>query len=322
MTHDIPWKLLEKHFANKSGKREFELVNKWKSEASENFIIYKQLEDYFLETGSLPVGFTPNTARALKKVSSKTDVLAKQITWPYTLLKIASVILFLLGGWWIIYQYSDKKKDFNFTQVNTSDTMRTMVTLPDNSHIWINSGSSLTYSKTFDKIREVFLKGEAYFEIARDTTRPFIIHAGKTTTRVLGTKFDIRSYSFEKQVLLTVTHGRVSFGSTERDSKLYLVGQKGIFDNQTGKLEKLTNNNPNFLAWKTREFYFDDETVEAIFKTLAEVYHFRFAFENSALKTRRLTASFTKRPLNEIIQTISVSANLSVSLQNKIYIIK
>jgi hypothetical protein len=103
---------------------------------------------------------------------------------------------------------------------------------------------------------------------AHDAAHPFIIHAGKTTTRVVGTKFNIRSYLAENLVTLTVTEGKVSFGSSPTTSALFTRGQTGAFDLRTGSLQKTESKNPNFLAWKTREFYFENMPLDSVLQKI------------------------------------------------------
>jgi transmembrane sensor len=321
MQQDIPWKLLEKHFARKTSAREISQINKWKALNEENLFIFAQLEVYFLKNGKLPIEFSPNIKAARKKVYQKAGIRSLRISWGQVAWRAAASIVLLVGCWWAVQQFSSRKPEPQFVTITTSDTTQTMLTLPDSSHVWVNAGSSITYPAKTGALREVFLKGEAYFEVAHDTAHPFVIHAGKTTTRVLGTKFNIRSYPAENLVTLTVTEGKVSFGLSPDTSALFTLGQMGVFDLRTGSLQKAESKNPNFLAWKTREFYFENMPLDSVFKTLGEVYHFNYRFAEKVNKSSMITARFNNRPLAEIVETIAASANLTLTLQNRIYII-
>lgn len=136
--------------------------------------------------------------------------------------------------------------DFIISQ-DSLDFMR----LPDGTKVWLNKGTELSYTKNYNRIiREVHLKGEAYFEVQKDSLRPFIIKAGDSHTRVLGTSFNLRAYQ-KQSPRLTVVSGKVTF--TNEDSEQILVlspGETGILDSEEGKLIKKLNGDPHFLDWK------------------------------------------------------------------------
>jgi len=320
MIHDIPWIILEKHFANETSASENQHINEWLDSASENAMILEQLRHYYQTYKSLPIEFTPDAKAGLERVSQKTISKTRVIRVPNLWWKVAAVLLIGFCSWWFAHE-QPIKHTAEFTTVLKSDTTVATITLSDGSHIWLNAHSSIKYPEKFDNTREVFLDGEAYFEIAHDSAHPFVVHTSNTQTRVLGTKFDIRSYASENHTTLTVTEGKVGFGNVAKQVIL-TVNQKAEFDKLSGNVLKVENDNCNFMSWKTLDFDFDNQPLETVFKTLAEVYHFNYQFDTSNLKSRILTASFHHRPLSEIMQAISLSADAQVIQQNGKYFIK
>lgn len=321
MVHDIPWMLLEKHFANETSASESQQINEWLDSASENALILEQLQNYYQTYGSLPIEFIPDTKAGLENVSEKIVLKPGRFQLSNLWWKVAAILLIGFCSWWLVHEPAIKHTT-EFSAILKADTTVRTITLSDGSHIWLNTHSSIKYPEKFDNTREVFLEGEAYFEIAHDSAHPFIIRTPNTQTRVLGTKFDIRSYTSENHTTLTVSEGKVSFGNAANKQVVLTVNQKGTFDKTSGDVSEVENDNCNFMSWKTLDFDFDGQPLETVFKTLSEVYHFKYQFDSSSLKTRILTASFRHRPLSEIIQTISLSANAQVILQNGKYSIK
>jgi Fe2+-dicitrate sensor, membrane component len=321
MLYDIPWQILEKYFASETNELENQQVEKWIDSAAENEMIFDQLQRYYKTSGSLPIEFIPDTEAALKKVSKETGAKSKILRLSSIWWKVAAVLLVAVSTWWFVFDHQEKNTPLAMAELK-ADADALSVVLSDGSHIWLNAHSSIKYPKKFGNTRNIYLDGEAYFEVAHDSKHPFIVHTPKTQTRVLGTKFNVRSYSSEKQIVVTVSEGKVGFGSAANSQVILLPNQKGAFDRQTGNVTKMENNDSNFMAWKTLEFSFDGETLAEVFKTLAEAYHFSYKFDSPDLKTRIVTANFSKRPLDEIMQTISLSANVQVSLQNGTYYIK
>ena len=335
MKNDIPWQLLEKYFAKTTLKggfnsaqpptpddQENELVNEWLASATENTFILEQLQQYFKATGELPIDFVPDSKVALNKISGKISNSSKPKTTRYTISslwwKAAAVLFFAFCGWWLVNN-NIKKQSLLASVMIAKGSLDSMV-LSDGSRIWLNAGSEIKYPEKFNSKREISLTGEAYFEIAHDQNHPFIIHSGTTQTQVLGTKFTIRSYPSENLASVIVTEGKVSFGASQH--VILTSGKKGTYDKQSEQTMASDNDDSNFMAWKTKSFNFDAQSLESVFKSLAEVYHFTYHFENANMKERKLTAKFTQRPLDEIIQSIAIAANVNILSKSNSYIIK
>ena len=138
-----------------------------------------------------------------------------------------------------------------FLEFAVSEDSLEMLRLPDGTRVWLNKHTTLSYGKTFNRtIREVHLDGEAYFEVRRDSLRPFIIRAGSSETRVLGTSFNLKAYP-QSVPELTVVTGRVTFSQEDSENLLVLAaGEQGVLDKQAGQLIKRQNKDPHFLDWK------------------------------------------------------------------------
>ncbi len=116
-------------------------------------------------------------------------------------LRAAAVLVIALGLGYSLFSLFRTPMSETSTEANVQSELK----LPDGSHVWVHSSSRLRYPSAFaaDQ-REVFLEGEAYFEITKDPARPFIVHTHETTTKVVGTSFDLRNYGKEEHVELTV----------------------------------------------------------------------------------------------------------------------
>jgi transmembrane sensor len=335
MKNDIPWQLLEKYFAKTRLKAGFnsaqppttddqeKLINEWLASATENTMILEQLQLYFQATGELPIDFVPDSKVALNKIFGKISNSSKPKTTRITISslwwKAAAVLLIAICGWWLVNNNFKKQSPMLTSVIMTKGSLDSIV-LSDGSRIWLNAGSEIKYPEKFSSKREITLTGEAYFEIAHDQNHPFIIHSGSTQTQVLGTKFTIRSFPSENLASVIVTEGKVSFGASQH--VILTHGKKGTYDKQSGQTLASDNDNPNFMAWKTKEFNFDGQPLKSVFKSLAEVYHFKYRFENANMQERKLTAKFTQRPLDEIIQSIAIAANVNILSKSNSFIIK
>lgn len=179
----------------------------------------------------------------------------------------------------LIYKASQTAASAN--EQNTIETPnggQYMVILPDNSKVWLNAASSLKYPVSFinSKNRIVELKGEAYFEIAKEKTHPFIVKTDRQQVEVLGTHFNINSYSNEPAAATTLLEGSVKI-SNAVDYKILKPGEQALLT--TKSLNVGLANTEEAIAWKNGYFRFNDEKIQSIMRKIARWYNVEVAFE-------------------------------------------
>jgi len=122
----------------------------------------------------------------------------------------------------------------HFNEIMVSPGTRTKVQLPDGTQVWVNADSKFSYPESFKgQTREVFLDGEAYFDVVKDPKHPFIVHTSGINIRVLGTAFNVKAYKAEHTIEATLVHGLIEVTKTEHpeESKIILrPHEKLIFD--------------------------------------------------------------------------------------------
>lgn len=227
------------------------------------------------------------------------------------LLRIAAVLFIGMagvGGWLTLKEYGGYEK-------YSSQQGKELIELNDGSVITLNEGSTLKYAVSQkSNERKVVLSGEAFFEVARDTTRPFIVVAGETVVEVLGTSFNIRAYEATETIEVTVQSGMVSMAERRSSDKQILLqpGNKGLYNKTERQLEFLSSADPNTFAWKTGELVFDETRLSDVVEVLNRVYGVSLKIDNDALADCPLTVSFADQEfsavLNVIINTFDLHA--------------
>lgn len=164
---------------------------------------------------------------------------------------------------------------------------RTKVVLADGTQVWLNSGTSLKYPVVFkgDK-REISLEGEAYFDVAHNPAKPFIVHSGDLTVRVLGTAFGVRT--FHGEIKTALIRGSVELKAKHQVQKLS-PGQVGQYNTQSTTLSLSDEEARGIVAWKDNMLYFDNVDLDEIAETLGRTYDYEFVFDNPALKKLSFT---------------------------------
>lgn len=155
--------------------------------------------------------------------------------------------------------------------------------LPDGTLVWLNAASTLSYSSNFEKgnSRKVQLEGEAYFEVAKDSRRRFIVETANTQVEVLGTHFNVNTYPDESSIKTTLLEGSVKVTSTlTTETKLLKAGQQAQ-TSKSGKIKIESNiDTEEVLSWKNRVFKFTNADLATVMKQLSRWYDVEVDIEN------------------------------------------
>lgn len=190
------------------------------------------------------------------------------------------------------------------------------VLLEDGTHLIVNRNSTLRYSKKFlAGEREVFLSGEAWFDVARDTTRPFVIDAGEALVEVLGTSFNVNAYKENEVVEITVESGLVAMSAKEDKEDLIVVkaGSGGTYHKSQKELILHKSSDPNNISWKTRDLYFDGSNLREVTDLVNRVYGANMVITNPGLASCEITVTFKDQSLEAILKVLEMTLDLDIS---------
>ena len=160
------------------------------------------------------------------------------------------------------------------------------IELEDGTKIWMNSESRLRYPVAFfNDTREVYLEGEAYFEVQRDVNRPFIVHSGEQKVTVLGTSFGISCYASEVNDYTTLVSGKVKVDFKRGKQSFVLEpGKQVAYDKKSGIATERKVDVAEFVAWKNGKYVFKQKCLEDILSTLSRWYDFEVFYQNEDVK--------------------------------------
>ena len=253
----------------------------------------------------------PAPATAATQIKKRSPLLRSM----YIGASVAAAVVLLLGVSWLlrrqqpVRQLAETAADTTTWQNRQNGkATKAILELTDGSKIWLNADSKLTYPEVFTGAsREVYLEGEAFFEVANNVARPFIIHLHKGTIKVLGTSFNIRAYENEP-VQTSVTTGKVAFipkydgvSDKQPDTILITPDVKVTFTQHTGNVVKETTTSADDKAWTEGRLVFRNTTLESISMELERTFGKKVQFSAEAPKHYRLTGSFQHNSLQEIM---------------------
>lgn len=172
-------------------------------------------------------------------------------------------------------------------------TENRLIHLPDGSIAIVMKGSKLTYPTSFDglKTREVYLEGEAYFDIKHNNKKAFIVHTGRLQTTVLGTAFNVKALKSDKYIVVTVTRGKVSVGDNHKIFGTITPNQQIVFNKEKVNSQKKQVDAAEFECWQGQDLLLDDVTMVEASKLLKERFKVDILCADPKLQTSRFTTT-------------------------------
>ena len=190
------------------------------------------------------------------------------------------------------------------------------VVLEDGTEVIVNRHSKLKYSRKFNQEeRKIYLSGEAWFDVARDTTMPFVIDAGEALVEVLGTSFNVNAYRDNPTVEITVESGLVAMSAKEdlKDLIVMMAGSGGSYNKNQRELKLIPTSDPNSISWKTRELFFDASTLREVTELLNKVYDTHIVIMNEELASCPITVTFRDQTLEAILNVLELTLDLQLT---------
>lgn len=191
--------------------------------------------------------------------------------------------------------------------------------LPDGTVVWMNSESSLRFPESFaSDRREVYLTGEAYFEVKKDRSSPFLVHTEEGSVRVLGTSFNVSAYPGDKLWQTTLVEGMVAVVRGQEDILMHPNEQYQI-DTRTG-VGELKEVSPEFYtSWRDGKFYFKAYTFEELVERLERWYDFKMFYTSENIKSRRFSGVVNKhQPLQEMLSFLEMTSDVRFDVKGNV----
>jgi len=235
-------------------------------------------------------------------------------------MRVAAAALVILSlGMATFYLVNPDIFSRKITITTGNDEKNIQVGLPDGSKIFLNRNSEFSYLSNFGgRGRNVILKGEAFFEIAPDASKPFIIDAGDAKVRVVGTSFNVITSNSESAVEVFVKTGKVMLSNNSGSRSLNL--DPGFIGTMAPEISgKTLNNNPNYLSWKTGLLVYNGQKLDVVFSDLKKVYNMDIQAADPAILQNEWTSPIDNQPQETIIRLICASFNLSYTKDGNIY---
>lgn len=233
-----------------------------------------------------------------------------------TLLSVAAAVCLLLVAALVGYKVAQNNIMEQTFVVVADRGEQSSVVLPDGSRVRLNSESQLTYTSSFNsKERTLTLSGEAYFEVARNEKIPFIVRTNEVEITALGTKFNVRAYDDESNIVATLVEGKIKT-ATEEQALIISPNTNSTFDrnNRTLKMTPVENAE-HAVPWLRNEVVFKGETLAQVALLLERMYDVEIEFDNEHITSYKYHGLVRNNDLHNILSLIVESSPVTYRLQ-------
>ncbi|NDP23016.1 MAG: DUF4974 domain-containing protein [Paludibacter sp.] len=293
----------------------------------------KKTEDYLLG-----VKFKPNLVlnqyevdASFKKIKERIELTTspeikhsiKRINLFSTIIfRVASSFALLLTLGFLGYNYYNDHQQIIIA--NNADLVK-FTSLPDGSKVWLRSKSSIAYHPSYNKNRNIELKGEALFEVTKDKSHPFTVETKLGNITVLGTVFSVRANENEQFTKALLKEGSIKFTVNNGDNEVILKpGEEAVHVEGANNIEvKKVDNIDKQLAWQSHKYSFNNEPLSEIIAVIADAFNKKIKIQDRNLEKQRFTLKFNRNEsFTKILDILSDVAKFKYRQENGIYIIE
>ncbi|QSE96170.1 FecR family protein [Fulvivirga lutea] len=309
LKQNIPELEIARLLAEEASEQDIAIVEEWVSSNSENQEI---LAEYIDAYNYQPQKVEFNSVEAFKKLSYQLDKETPVRKMPLSismfyrvaasllLFAICGILLFGLSKWMISDELVVKSNPFG---------QKSTIQLSDGTIVKLNSGSKLSYPAEFHgNERKVYLEGEAFFDVTRDTEHPFLVITKNLTTQVLGTSFNINA--FDSTIKVTVATGKVKVSEIGGQQVILNPNDQAVY-HKAGRLTKKEVLLATELAWTENTLRFEEASIQLIAKQLEMWYGIPINIEDVVGANCSVTGNYKDENLINVLEAISWSTGLS-----------
>lgn len=304
-------RIIREYLSNRFSPEMEERIQKWIIQENGSAEKEKASFEYWNE---LDIEANSDTYLALKRTNRKIGYLKTPFFSKTARIAAALIPLFFIIGGYLYYTSNQNR----LIEISTAYGETKQILLPDSSEIWINAGTTVKYLKTFSsKERVVQLDGEAYFAVKKDSSKPFIVQTNQLSVKVLGTKFNVKSYSTDKNITTTLTTGKVEVSTLSKDSRVLKPNEQLTYNRSTSKIEIVEIPAAETSNWITGNLIFINVSFAEIVRTLERKFDIAIEYRDSTYASKLYTVKFLKgENQNEVLKILGDIVGFTYEVKN------
>lgn len=297
--------IIKKYLSNRFSPETEEKLQKWIIKDKDIEAKKEASQEYWDE---LEMKSDSSTIAALERVNLRIGYNKEQLENVVLYHKFARFVAVIIplcliaGG--LFYYLSPQNE---LIKISAAYGEQRRLVLPDDSEVWLNAGSTITFPESFAKDKRlVTLNGEACFSVKKDTLKPFIVETPTLSVKVLGTKFNVKAYSDEEYVTTTLISGKVEVNVQSQHSRILYPNEQLTYDKKTSSVEMSEIDAETAESWIIGRVIFISATPDEIFRTLERRYNSTIENMVNIPSSKRYTVKFLKNEsLDEMLNILA-----------------
>ncbi|MDN5217437.1 FecR domain-containing protein [Fulvivirgaceae bacterium BMA12] len=254
-----------------------------------------------------------------RRIKESNDLIGRKLF--YKISGVAAAIVLMVGAaLWYNDNTLSTPSEHSISEVirkKTGSGQKLTLQLPDGSKVVLNAESEITYAIPFSSNREVKLSGEAFFDVKKDPEHPFTVLTRYTTTKVVGTSFNIRSYTYESETAISVLTGKVEVSDHNGHEAALIPAQQGVFDFKHDQLLVTPFSAEAIAGWKDGLLLFNNTPLTEVMDRLEKWYGVQFEITDGTLMEGKYTGRYNNASLEKILDGVSYASGFDFKIKDK-----
>ncbi len=237
------------------------------------------------------------------------------------LTRVAAILFvpLLIASAWLFYQQGrpNTTELFSTQKITNPPGVRSEIVLPDGSTVWLNAESTIRYQVPFDRrSREVALTGEAFFDVKKDSQRPFHVVSGKVNINVLGTRFNCKAFAEDAMVEVVLTEGKVRLNAagSETGEVNLKPGERAVISKRTNQIDISSGGVEKYIGWREGKLIFDECPLPEVARQLERWFGIEVEIADPKVSGYQISTTFENEPLHQILALLELASPIKTNL--------
>ncbi|MDP2335956.1 MAG: DUF4974 domain-containing protein [Bacteroidota bacterium] len=307
---NIPWDAISARLKNEADQEQIRQIQEWLDFSPENPVILSEIMNTWSVTKNKTEFYQPDLAFNWQKLMNRIDYQPRQKILQNIYFRWAAaaaiLVVFFLGGLGLGDGFKNQSAKITYTRIIAPNGSKTQIVLPDSTHVWLNSGSEIQYASDYTvRNRKIVMKGECFFDVAKDPEHPFIVRGSKFQVKVYGTRFNVNEDENYDRADVTLVSGKVQvLNLNDQPISILKPGQQLVYNNGKYLVQQATNLKA-LTAWLNNMLIFDNQPFEEVIQYLEKWYGVKIYLDQSLYSKYSYTFKVKTESLREVLELIS-----------------
>ena len=317
---NIPWEAISAMLKNNAGADDVRQIQEWLDSSPENPVTLTEITNIWSITREQPEFYQPdltyNWNILIQKINKHTTRRNSFILFTKYVAAAAVLILVFIAGMTLSDRMVSHPKTRSYSKIISPKGNKTQIVLPDSSKVWLNSGAELWYPSDYSASnREIWMKGECYFQIEKDPDHPLVVHGTKLQVKVFGTSFNLKEDANKDLTDITLVTGKIKVLDLQNETMSDMVsGQELIYSKGIAKV-KQAENLEALTSWVNNILIFKNQPFSEVVSYLSGWYGVNIQFDRTLYDHHNYTFKVKTESLREVLELIAIITPINYTIE-------